>query len=495
MTLQKSLFEYNTKTTRYFPNYDEDLYNKLVANITVKNSIKSKSEIQNDKNNLPEVSEVELARHFTNLAKKNYSVDNGIYPLGSCTMKYNPKITEKIANYKNFNDLHSYAELKNMQGFLKVISETEKLLSIITGMEQTTLSPCAGAHGEFVGLLIIDKYHKTKGDFNRNKVILPKTAHGTNPASVSLANLEVVELETNIDGSINLDILKKTVGENTAAFMLTNPSTLGFFEKNILEISEIIHNNGGLLYYDGANLNALLGIAKPGDMGFDVMHCNVHKTFATPHGGGGAGAGPVSVKKFLEEFLPNPRIGFDSEKNEYFICGSHKNSIGKIRSYFCNFQVILKTYLYILMLGREGLRETGETAIFNANYLLKKIIDNDIFEYPFGDKTCMHEFVVSADNFKNENVKALDIAKRMIDYNIHPPTIYFPLIVHEAMMFEPTETESIERMDDLINVLLKIKEEIFNEPEKVKNAPIDTEIGRLDEVKAVKELNLIYKKI
>jgi glycine dehydrogenase subunit 2 len=487
MSIQKSLFEYKSRTTEYFKKEDEAVEKNLLEKIKIKNAL------ENDNKNLPEISEMEIARHFTNLTKEVYGVDNGIYPLGSCTMKYNPKITEKIAGCDEFNNVHPYSDLKNMQGFLKVMFDLERMLAEISGMAYTSLTPCAGAHGEFTGLLIIDKYHKFNGDYKRNKVILPNTAHGTNPASASVAGLESVEIPTNSDGSIDLKILEENLDETVSAFMLTNPSTLGFFEKNILEIADMVHKKGALLYYDGANLNPLLGIARPGDMGFDVMHFNLHKTFATPHGGGGAGSGPVAVKDFLKDFLPQPRISFCEKSNEYFIDERSEKNIGKVRSYFGNFQVILKAYIYILMLGNDGLREAGEKAILNANYLLARIKQEGIFNYPFGEKTCMHEFVLSGDNFKDKHIKTLDIAKRMIDYGIHPPTIYFPLIVHEAMMFEPTETESLDEMDKLLDILAKIKAEIMNDPEKVINAPLTRKVGRLDEVKAVKDMNFIYK--
>ena len=480
----KSIFEYNTKQTEYF--YNSTDFEVLAKNITVKNAVKKSDE----KIGLAEIAEVDLVRHFTNLSRDVYGVDNGIYPLGSCTMKYNPKITEKIAALPEFNNVHPYAEIEEMQGFLKVMFELEGMLSEISGMDAVTLQPCAGAHGEFTGLLIIDKYHKSRGDFGRKKVIIPDTAHGTNPASSSMVGMEVVQIKTDEAGNIDLAVLENAVDENTAAFMLTNPSTLGFFEKNILKIAEIVHKKGALLYYDGANLNPMLGIARPGDMGFDVLHINTHKTFATPHGGGGAGSGPVGVKAFLKDFLPHPRIKFKGETGEYILDVKNENSIGRVRSYFGNFQVLLKTYIYILMLGAEGLKNTGEISILNANYLLSKV--KEIFNYPFGDKKCMHEFVISCQNYKSEGIKALDIAKRMIDYGIHPPTIYFPLIVHEAMMFEPTETENKQSIDDLVEILRKIKNEIMNEPEKVKNSPLTKKVGRLDDVKAVKEPRLVY---
>lgn len=483
-TNYKSIFEYNTKQTEYFPNIKN--FEKLAKKITIKNALKN----SNDKTDLANISEVDLVRHFTNLSKDVYGVDNGIYPLGSCTMKYNPKITEKIASSKEFNDLHPYAETDKMQGFLKVMHELEIMLAEISGMDAVTLQPCAGAHGEFTGLLIIDKYHKSRGDFKRKKVIIPDTAHGTNPATCSLLGMEVVQIKTDESGNINLQTLEDSVDENTSAFMLTNPSTLGFFEKNILKIAEIVHKKGALLYYDGANLNPMLGIARPGDMGFDVLHINTHKTFATPHGGGGAGSGPVGVKAFLKDFLPYPRINFDTQTCKYFISQKNTKSIGRVRSYFGNFQVLIKTYIYILMLGAEGLKTTGEISILNANYLLSKI--KKIFKYPFGDKSCMHEFVIECTDYKSQGIKALDIAKRMIDYGIHPPTIYFPLIVHEAMMFEPTETENKTSIDALVKILEQIKTEILTDPEKIKNAPLTKKIGRLDDVKAVKEPKLIY---
>ncbi len=480
----KYIFDYKTSQTNYFGDANKLEGFNISQKILVKNALKKATE----NSDLPQISEVDLVRHFTNLSKKVYGVDNGIYPLGSCTMKYNPKISEKIASYQEFNNLHPYTEIASMQGSLRITFELEKMLAEISGMDAVTLEPCAGAHGEFTGLLIIDKYHKSRGDFKRKKVILPDTAHGTNPATCAVLGFEVEEIKTDEFGNVNLDILRNSIDETTAAFMLTNPSTLGFFEENILEIAKIAHEKGALLYYDGANLNALLGLAKPGEMGFDVMHFNLHKTFATPHGAGGPGAGPVGVKDFLKEFLPNPRINFDGEK--YFIELENAKSIGRVRSFFGNFQVLLKAYIYILILGSDGLKKSSEIAILNANYLLAKV--KKIFEYPFGDKTCMHEFVVSAKNLKD--VKAVDIAKRMLDFGVHPPTIYFPLIVAESMMFEPTETESKENLDELAKILEVVKTEIEMDGQKLKNAPIQTPIGRLDEVKAVKNPKLILEK-
>jgi glycine dehydrogenase subunit 2 len=479
-TMQKSIFEYMSKQTDYIS--DDDI------NIKVSEFINSEFLAKSAKN-LPHISEVEIARHFTNLSKEVYGVDNGIYPLGSCTMKYNPKNTEQIAASPEFSGNHPYLDEADIQGSLRVLYETERMLAEISGMNAVTLSPCAGAHGEYTGLLIIDQYHKDNGDYKRKKIIVPDTAHGTNPATCSCIAADVVQIKTDEFGNIDLDVLRENIDETTSAFMLTNPSTLGFFEENILEIAKIVHEKGALLYYDGANLNPLLGIARPGDMGFDVMHFNLHKTFATPHGGGGAGSGPVGVKKYLQEYLPYPRI--KKEDENYTIEENTGKSIGRVRSFYGNFPVILKTYLYILMLGKQGLRNAGEISILNANYLLSRV--KEIFEYPFGDKPCMHEFVVTAKNLKDKGIRTLDIAKRMIDYGIHPPTIYFPLIVQEAMMFEPTETENKESIDHLISVLESIREEIDTNPEIVKSAPNTKKVGRLDEVKAVKNQDLIWK--
>ena len=474
----KSIFEYNTKPTEYVGKLDAPK-NKINEKF-----LKADAELLG----LPNICEGDLARHFTNLSREVYGVDNGVYPLGSCTMKYNPKITEQVANSKEFNNMHPYGDVSKIQGFLKVMYELEGMLAEISGMDAVTLQPCAGAHGEFTGLLIIDKYHKSNGDFRRKKIVLPDTAHGTNPASSSLVGMEVIEIKTDSCGNIDLQKLEEVVDEETAAFMLTNPSTLGFFETNILKIAEIVHKKGALLYYDGANLNPLLGIARPGDMGFDVLHFNLHKTFATPHGGGGAGSGPVGVRSFLKEFLPCPRINFDG--NQYTVAEKNTKSIGRVRSYFGNFQVLLKAYVYIHMLGAQGLKQVGELSILNANYLLSQV--KKIFNYPFGDKVCMHEFVISLHDYKDQHIRALDVAKRLIDYGVHPPTIYFPLIVHEAMMFEPTETESKESIDNLVKILEQIKAEIANCPEKLNNAPSTTNVGRLDEVKAVKEPRLVF---
>ncbi|MFC1484874.1 aminomethyl-transferring glycine dehydrogenase subunit GcvPB [bacterium] len=478
--MNKYIFEYNTKSANYVPEIEAkpDLF-------------LDKKFLRKGKLNLPQISEVDLARHFTNLTKDVYGVDNGIYPLGSCTMKYNPKINEEIATLESFNNAHPYADENMLQGCYKIFYELEKMLCEISGMESVSLEPCAGAHGELTGLLIIDKYHKSRGDFKRNKVIVPDAAHGTNPATCSILGMEVIEIKTDCYGNIYIQELNKYLNEETAALMLTNPNTLGFFEENIEQIADLAHSKGALLYYDGANLNPLLGIIRPGDMGFDVMHFNLHKTFSTPHGGGGAGSGPVGVKAFLKDFLPYPRIIFQHDKYKIFI--DKDKSIGRVRSFFGNFLVLIKAYVYILNLGREGLKEAGEISILNANYLLAKL--KKIFHYPFGEKICMHEFVVSGKNFAEKGIKTLDIAKRMIDYGVHPPTIYFPLIVPEAMMFEPTETESKESIDKLVNVLEKIKKEIENDPDLLKKAPNCGKIKRLNETQAARDQNVIWQNI
>ncbi|MDR3111978.1 MAG: aminomethyl-transferring glycine dehydrogenase subunit GcvPB [Elusimicrobiota bacterium] len=441
-------------------------------------NLKRKSELD-----LPNISEIDLLRHFTNLSRKNYALSTTFYPLGSCTMKYNPLISERIAKLKNFTKIHPLQDEKTIQGSLEIMFELEKDLCEITGMDAFSLQPAAGAQGEFAGLLIISqhfKYIKQK----RKKIIIPDLAHGTNPASASLAGFEVINLPSEKDGNISIDKLKSLLTSDVAAIMLTVPNTLGIFEKQILEISKVVHSNGSLLYYDGANLNAVMGIVRPGDMGFDVMHLNLHKTFATPHGGGGPGSGPVGVKSFLEPFLPVPRIKKTS-KNNFTLDYKKPKSIGKLKAFLGNFPVLLKAYVYIKALGSEGLKNASQQAVLNANYMLARIREK--IEVPAGNR-CMHEFVLAPKSVLKNNIRTLDVAKRLLDYGYYAPTIYFPLIVAEAMMIEPTETESKETLDKFVDTLIKI---IFEESEKcpqiVKNAPQNTPVKRLDEVTAARK--------
>lgn len=432
--------------------------------------------------NLPDISEVDLIRHFISLSKENYGVDNGFYPLGSCTMKYNPKINEEISKKEDFKYFHPLISIEYSQGLLKIMWEMQEFLKILAGMDAFTLQPKAGAHGEYTGLRIMWEYFNEKGE-KRNKVILPDSAHGTNPASSSMLGLEVIEIESK-DGMVDPEKLLEVVDEKTFALMLTNPNTLGFFEKDILKIKEILKSKGALLYYDGANLNGFIGIARPGDMGFDVVHLNLHKTFSTPHGGGGPGSGPVGVKEFLKNYLPYPLI---ENEDEFYYFSKPTKSIGKVGSFFGNFSVILKAYLYIRELGFDGLKEVSQIAVLNANYIKEKL--KKYYPSQF-DRLVKHECVLSGKIYKEYGVKTIDIAKRIIDYGFHPPTIYFPHIVDEALMIEPTETENKETLDKFIDVMIKISEEIKNSPEIVKNAPLNTKIKRPDELKANKELKV-----
>lgn len=436
---------------------------------------------------LPEVSEIDIVRHFVKLSQNNYGVDSGFYPLGSCTMKYNPKINEEIASWEKVTDIHPYQDESTVQGALEIMYKLGKALCEIAGVDDITLQPAAGAHGEYTGIKMIKKYLKIKG-LDKNEIIVPDSAHGTNPASSAMAGLRVVEIPSNEKGCVDLDALHEAVNEKTAGLMLTNPNTLGIFEENIKEIAEIIHDAKGLLYYDGANLNALMGVVKPGTMGFDVVHFNLHKTFSTPHGGGGPGSGPVGVKNFLKEYLPYPLVGYDGKK--YYLNYDLKNSIGKVKGFYGNFGVIVKAYAYILTMG-NSLTNVSEIAVLNANYIAQKL--KDLYEFPYRELR-KHEIVLSCEKIKKDTgVTALDISKRILDYGIHAPTTYFPLIVKEALMIEPTETESKEELDRFIDVMRRIHKECYGNPEIVRSAPHNTKTRRLDMVKATKEPVLSYR--
>lgn len=424
---------------------------------------------------LPEVDELTLARHYTKLSKKAYGVDDGFYPLGSCTMKYNPKINETVANFDGFTKIHPLQG--DTKGAIKVIELLGERLGEITGMDAFTLQPAAGAHGEYTSLLMIKAYHKSRNDEKRIKVIVPDSAHGTNPASAGMCGFEIVNIPSSEGGLVDLVALKGAVGDDTAAFMLTNPNTLGIFDKNIKKIAEIVHNAGGLLYYDGANLNPIMGVIRPGDMGFDVVHLNLHKTFSTPHGGGGPGSGPVGCKKFLAKFLPSP-IVVDGQFKE------SENSIGRMKTFYGNFLVLVKALAYIETLGKDGIKLSAKLAVLNANYMMNKLKP---YFPTYSSDTCMHEFVISCEKLKEEvGVTALDFAKALMDCGIHPPTMYFPLIVHEALMFEPTETESRETMDKVIEIIIKLHKEAYEDSESFHNKPINMPIGRPDEVRAAR---------
>lgn len=444
----------------------------------------SDSEIQ-----LPEVSEVDVIRHFTNLSSKNYGVDTGFYPLGSCTMKYNPKINEDMAALEGMSAIHPYQPEETVQGSLKLMHELDKMLAEISGMDRVTLQPAAGAHGELTGLMIIKAYHESRGDTKRTKMIVPDSAHGTNPATAAVAGFEIVEIKSNEQGAVDIENLKAVLDDETAGLMLTNPSTLGLFEKNIKEIAELVHEAGGLLYYDGANMNAIMGITRPGDMGFDVMHFNLHKTFSTPHGGGGPGSGPVGVKEHLVKFLPVPVI---EKVDDRFVLDYNKpDSIGKIKGYYGNYGVMIRAYSYILTMGAEGLKEASENAVLNANYMMNKLKEH--YYLPV-KQVCKHEFVLGGLSEKSLEVSTLDIAKRLLDHGYHPPTIYFPLIVNQALMVEPTETESLETMDGFIETMIKIAKEAKENPSILKDAPHNTPVGRIDEVRAARNLILKWTK-
>ena len=438
---------------------------------------------------LPELGEVDVVRHFTHLSQKNYGVDSGFYPLGSCTMKYNPKINEEVSKLDGFMKVHPYQPEKTVQGCLELLYKTDKFLSEITGMDRFSLQPAAGAHGEMAGLMIIKAYHEHNGDYKRTKIIVPDSAHGTNPASAAAVGFNVVEVKSNDRGGIDIDALKDLMDDEIAGLMLTNPNTLGLFDENIDIIAQIVHEAGGLLYYDGANANAIIGISRPGDMGFDVVHLNLHKTFSTPHGGGGPGSGPVGVKRQLVPFLPKPVVEYDNGR--YYFDYDRPLSIGKIKSFYGNFLVVVKAYAYILSLGAEGLKKVSEAAVLNANYIKEKL--KKYFHLPY-DRTCMHEVVFSGQWQKEYGVSTLDIAKRLLDFGYHPPTIYFPLIVREAFMVEPTETESKETLDEFINTMIEIANEAEKEPEKLHNAPLNTPVQRLDEAKAARSPVLKYER-
>ena len=439
--------------------------------------------------NLPECDEMTVVRHYTNLSGNNFGVDNGFYPLGSCTMKYNPAINEETAALKAFAALHPLQPAETCQGALAVYYGLQKSLAALTGLSEFTLNPFAGAHGELTGLMIIRAYHESRGDKQRVKVIVPDSAHGTNTASAAVCGLEIVEVKSKKDGRVDVDDLKNLLDDTVAAMMMTNPNTLGLFETEIPEITRLVHECGGLMYYDGANLNPMLGACRPGDMGFDVMHINLHKTFSTPHGGGGPGSGPVGVRAGLEQFLPRPHVVKDGET--YRIekeAGS--NTPIHVGAFFGNFGVIIKAYTYILTLGKENIKMVGPLATLNANYIKECL--KDVYELPI-DGLCKHEFVFDGLKDKSTGITTMDVAKRLLDYGYHAPTIYFPLLFHESMMIEPTESESKETIDGFINVLRTIAQEAIEQPETVHGAPHHTPIGRVDDVLAAKNPILTYK--
>src|SRR5690554_4139734 len=437
---------------------------------------------------LPEVSEPEVVRHYTQLSRLNHGVDVGFYPLGSCTMKYNPRVHEDVVGLPGLSAIHPYQPQETVQGALELIYNLSEHLAAIAGLAQASLQPAAGAHGELAGLMVIKAYHNHRGEGHRTEMIVPDSAHGTNPASCAMVGYKVVEVPSNERGGVDVEALKKLVGPNTAGLMLTNPNTLGLFDENICQIAEIVHEAGGLLYYDGANANAIMGIVRPGDTGFDVVHFNLHKTFSTPHGGGGPGAGPIVVSEELASFLPGPVVEKDGDQYRFV---TPENSFGRLRSFYGNFLVYARAYAYILSHGPQGLKAVSETAVLHANYMMHRL--KDVYHLPY-DRTCMHEFVLSGVWQKEHGVRTLDIAKRLSDYGFHAPTVYFPLNVEEAIMIEPTETEPKSTLDQFIDVMKRIAEEAQEDPELLTTAPHRTPVKRLDEARAARHPVLRWEK-
>ena len=451
-------------------------------------SLISKNLLRESDIGLPSLSELDVMRHYKALSDRNFCIEKGFYPLGSCTMKYNPKVNELLANLENFTSLHPLQSDEDSQGALKLMYNLQEKLKYITGMDAITLQPAAGAHGELTGMMIVKKYFEVKGETQRKKVIIPDSAHGTNPASAKMCGFEIIEVKSNDKGQVDIDALKALLDNTIAAIMMTNPNTLGLFEEQVLEISKLLHDNGSLLYYDGANFNAVMGWTNPALMGFDIVHINLHKTFSTPHGGGGPGAGPVGVKAFLKEYLPVPIVCKASDE-KYFRNFDLRNTIGKVRSYYGNFGVLVRAYAYILMMG-ENLKLASADAVLNANYIKEKL--KGIYNLPY-DYPCMHEFVLSGEKQHQQGVSTIGIAKRLMDSGYHPPTVYFPLIVHEAIMIEPTESESKNILDDFINTMLKIAKEIETNPQEVLESPKKTPVKKIDETLAARQPNLTFK--
>ncbi len=475
---EKLIVEMNGKRTVKLPNEDFN------GNFILPEDMKRSSL------NLVDNEEHEVLRHYVRLSQMNYGVDVNTYPLGSCTMKFNPKIADEISSMDEIRYIHPYQDQSTVQGALRIMYEVQEYLKVIGGMDAVTLQPVAGADGEFTGLLIVRAYHENRGDFKRNEIIVPDSAHGTNPASSTMAGFNTIEIPSNEQGMVNLDSLKSALSDKTAAFMITNPNTLGIFEENIVKIAKMVHDAGALLYYDGANLNGIMGKTTPGKMGFDIVHFNLHKTFATPHGGGGPGAGPVGVKKHLAQFLPVPVIDFDGSK--YYLNYNVKHSIGKVSGYYGNFAVIVRAWAYMKLMGGNGLTRATERAVLNTNYLKEKL--KGYYDLPYKDLR-KHEVVFSSTNLKKYGVRTLDVAKRMLDYGVHAPTIYFPLIVEEALMIEPTETESKSSLDRLAETMINIAKEAKENPQVLKEAPHNTPVGRIDEVEAVRNPVLTWKMI
>ena len=445
--------------------------------------------IRKDVIGLPQLSELEVMRHYKELSDRNFCIEKGFYPLGSCTMKYNPKVNELLASLEGFANLHPLQSDEDSQGALELMFNLQEALKKITGMDAVTLQPAAGAHGELTGMMVIKKYFETKGETNRKKVIVPDSAHGTNPMSAKMCGFDIIQVQSNEKGQVDIEALKELLDSDVAAIMMTNPNTLGIFEEKVLEISKLMHDNGSLLYYDGANFNAIMGWTNPALMGFDVVHLNLHKTFATPHGGGGPGAGPVCVVEKLKDYLPSPVI--EKQGDKYIRNYKIEHSIGKVRSFYGNFGVLVRAYAYILMMG-YNLKLASADAVLNANYIKEKL--KGVYELPF-DEPCMHEFVLSGEKQHHQGVSTLGIAKRLMDSNCHPPTVYFPLIVHEAIMIEPTESESKEVLDNFIATMLKIAQEIEKNPEEVLKSPQTTPIKKVDETLAARHPDLTWKEL
>lgn len=443
--------------------------------------------IRKDVIGLPQLSELEVMRHYKELSDRNFCIEKGFYPLGSCTMKYNPKVNELLASLEGFANLHPLQSDEDSQGALELMFNLQEALKKITGMDAVTLQPAAGAHGELTGMMVIKKYFETKGETNRKKVIVPDSAHGTNPMSAKMCGFDILQVQSNEKGQVDIEALKELLDSDVAAIMMTNPNTLGIFEEKVLEISKLMHDNGSLLYYDGANFNAIMGWTNPALMGFDVVHLNLHKTFATPHGGGGPGAGPVCVVEKLKDYLPSPVI--EKQGDKYIRNYKIEHSIGKVRSFYGNFGVLVRAYAYILMMG-YNLKLASADAVLNANYIKEKL--KGVYELPF-DEPCMHEFVLSGEKQHHQGVSTLGIAKRLMDSNCHPPTVYFPLIVHEAIMIEPTESETKDVLDNFIATMLKIAQEIEENPEEVLKSPQTTPIKKVDETLAARHPDLTWK--
>lgn len=485
MTLHQNvplIFERSTPGRRAYRLPDLD-----VPEVTISDLI-PEEHLRSEPAELPEVSELEVVRHYTQLSRRNHGIEVGFYPLGSCTMKYNPRVHEDLVSLPGLNAIHPYQPEETVQGALEIIYNLGEYLAIISGLSKTTLQPAAGAHGELAGLMVIKNYHEKRGEGHRKEMIIPDSAHGTNPASCAMVGYKVVEVPSDERGGVDVEALKGLVGPNTAGLMLTNPNTLGLFDENICEIADLVHDAGGLLYYDGANANAIMGRVRPGDMGFDVVHFNLHKTFSTPHGGGGPGAGPIVVSEELASFLPGPVVEKQGDQYRFV---TPENSIGRLRSFYGNFLVYARAYAYILSHGSQGLKEVSETAVLHANYMMHRL--KDVYHLPY-DRTCMHEFVLSGVWQKEHGVRTLDIAKRLSDYGFHAPTVYFPLNVEEAIMIEPTETEPKSTLDEFIDVMRKIAQEAEDDPEMLTTAPHFTPVKRLDEARAARQPILRWQK-